>query len=75
MILTKTPLRISFAGGGSDYFHDNLNVNGKVVVTTINKYIYILLNNKYETLIFLSYLLFKKRKNANNNNKICPRPK
>ena len=67
MILTKTPLRISFAGGGSDYFHDNLNVNGKVVVTTINKYIYILLNNKYDKKVRVSY---SKTENVNSSEKL-----
>lgn len=44
MIVTKTPLRISFFGGGSDiaaFYQDN---EGLVVSTTINSYIYIALN-------------------------------
>jgi len=55
MILTKTPLRISFAGGGSDYFHDNVNIDGKVIVTTIDKYIYILVNKKHDDKVRISY--------------------
>lgn len=55
MILTKTPLRISFAGGGSDYFHDELKIDGKVIVTTINKYIYIMVNKKYDDELRVSY--------------------
>ncbi len=57
MILTKTPLRISFAGGGSDYFHDNLEIDGKVVVTSINKYIYTIFNNRYDKNVRASYSL------------------
>ena len=41
MIITKTPYRISFFGGGSDYpewFNKN---QGEVISTTINKFIYI----------------------------------
>jgi D-glycero-alpha-D-manno-heptose-7-phosphate kinase len=41
MIITKTPYRISFFGGGSDYpewVNENL---GEVISATINKYIYI----------------------------------
>ena len=41
MIITKTPYRISFFGGGSDYpewFNKN---HGEVISTTINKFIYI----------------------------------
>lgn len=41
MIITKTPYRISFFGGGSDY-PDWFNKNkGQVLSTTINKHIYI----------------------------------
>ena len=41
MIITKTPYRISFFGGGSDY-PEWYNFNaGKVLSTTIDKYIYI----------------------------------
>ena len=41
MIISKTPFRVSFFGGGTDYpdwFHHN---GGAVVSTTINKYCYI----------------------------------
>lgn len=41
MIITKTPFRISFFGGGTDY-PDWYNINGgRVISTTINKYCYI----------------------------------
>ena len=44
MILTKTPLRISFFGGGSDIpqFYDEHE--GMVLSTTINSYIYLAVN-------------------------------
>lgn len=41
MIITRTPYRISFFGGGTDYrpwFHEN---GGAVLATTINRYCYI----------------------------------
>ena len=41
MILSKTPYRISFFGGGSDYPEWLSENNGEVISTTINKYIYI----------------------------------
>ena len=41
MIITKTPYRISFFGGGSDYPHWFKKFQGKVLSTTINKHIYI----------------------------------
>ena len=65
MLLIKTPLRISFAGGGSDYFHDELNIDGKVVVTTINKYIYILVNKKYNDEVRVSYSKTENVKSSN----------
>ncbi len=41
MIITKTPLRISFIGGGTDLPSFSNRYCGRVVSTTINKYIYI----------------------------------
>jgi D-glycero-alpha-D-manno-heptose-7-phosphate kinase len=48
MIISRTPLRISFAGGGTDlpaFYHDE---PGMVVSTAINKYIYITVNPKFD---------------------------
>lgn len=55
MIISRTPLRISFAGGGSDlavYYRDG---GGSVVSTAIDKYIYITVNKKFDDLIRVSY--------------------
>ena len=41
MIITKTPYRISFFGGGSDYPEWFNKYNGQVLSATINKHIYI----------------------------------
>lgn len=41
MIITKTPFRISFFGGGSDYPKFYLKYGGKVIGTTIDKYAYL----------------------------------
>ncbi len=41
MIISKTPYRISFFGGGSDYPSWYIKNGGKVLSTTINKYLYI----------------------------------
>ena len=41
MIISKTPYRISFFGGGSDYPNWFNRYTGKVLSTTINKHIYI----------------------------------
>ena len=55
MIITKTPLRISFTGGGTD-LPDYYNINGGAVVSAgINKYIYITVNPKFDHKIRVSY--------------------
>ena len=41
MIISKTPYRISFFGGGSDYPNWYISNGVKVLSTTINKYVYI----------------------------------
>lgn len=42
MIVTRTPLRISFAGGGTDLPDFYRVRTGAVVSTAINKYVYIM---------------------------------
>jgi len=41
MIITRTPLRISFAGGGSDLKEYYQKFGGSVLSTSINKFIYL----------------------------------
>ena len=55
MIITRTPLRISFAGGGSDLPAYYENEPGAVVSTAIDKYIYITVNPKFDHKIRASY--------------------
>ena len=54
LIVTRTPLRISFAGGGTDLPNFYEHQPGAVLSTTINKYVYVtikrhgdLFNEKY----------------------------
>lgn len=54
MIITRTPFRISFAGGGSDLPSFYEKHEGCVISTSINKYMYISVHptfNKEETII------------------------
>lgn len=44
MIITRTPLRLSFFGGGTDYPDYYLRHGGSVIGTTIDKYVYVTLN-------------------------------
>lgn len=55
MIISRTPLRISFVGGGSDLSAFYLREPGGVVSTAINKYIYITVNRKFDHQIRASY--------------------
>lgn len=55
MIISRTPLRISFAGGGSDLGAFYRQEPGAVLSTSINKYIYINVNRKFDEKIRASY--------------------
>jgi len=55
MIVSKTPLRMSFVGGGSDlpaFYREEV---GAVLSTSIDKYMYICVNNKFDGRIRISY--------------------
>ncbi len=56
MIMTKTPLRMTFVGGGTDIpsFY-RANGPGAVVSAAINKYVYITVNKKFDDNIRVSY--------------------
>lgn len=48
MIAVRTPLRISFFGGGTDVANVYNEIGGAVFSTSIDRYIYIFLNYKYD---------------------------
>ena len=48
MIITRTPLRVSFCGGGTDLPSYYRNSQGCVVSTSLNKYVYITVNRLTE---------------------------
>jgi D-glycero-alpha-D-manno-heptose-7-phosphate kinase len=55
MIISRTPLRISFAGGGTDLPAFYRDEPGMVVSTAIDKYIYITVNSKFDHKVRASY--------------------
>ena len=55
MIISRTPLRTSFVGGGSDLAAFYRTSPGAVVSSAINKYIYITVNKKFDNKIRASY--------------------
>ncbi len=55
MIVSRTPLRVSFVGGGSDLPSFYEKSKGAVVSVSIDKYMYIMVNRKFDNKIRISY--------------------
>ena len=55
MIITKTPLRITFAGGGSDMASYYTKHPACCISATINKYVYVLVKKRFDKKIYLKY--------------------
>ncbi len=55
MIITRTPFRVSFAGGGSDLASYYSREPGVVLSTAINKYMYIAVKGHFEQNFRISY--------------------
>ena len=55
MIITRTPFRVSFAGGGTDLVAFYRHETGAVVSTAIKKYMYITVNRRFDNTIRVSY--------------------
>ena len=55
MIISQTPLRISICGGGTD-LRDYYSIKGGFVLsTTIDKYIYVIVKQRFDDLIYVNY--------------------
>lgn len=55
MIISRTPLRMSFVGGGSDLPSFYRRFGGAVLSTAIDKYVYVSVNRKFDGGIRLAY--------------------
>ena len=55
MIISRTPLRVSFTGGGSDLPAFYRLHGGAVISTAIDKYIFVNINKKFDSGIRVSY--------------------
>ena len=55
MIISRTPMRVSLMGGGSDLACYYGRGSGLVVSTAMDRYIYITVNKKFDDLIRVSY--------------------
>lgn len=55
MLITQTPLRISLAGGGTDLPEFYRRHGGAVLSTAIDKYVYVIINERYDDKIYIDY--------------------
>lgn len=55
MIISQTPLRISLSGGGTDLPDYYLEHEGFVLSTAIDKYIYVMVKERFDDLIYVDY--------------------
>ena len=56
MIVTQTPLRVSFAGGGTDLAAYYERREGFVVSTAIDKFAYVIVKERFDEAIYLNYM-------------------
>ena len=55
MIITQTPLRISFFGGGTDFRDFYRHEGGCVLSSAIDKYIFVIVKRRFDRMIRLGY--------------------
>jgi len=55
MIISRTPFRMSFVGGGSDLPTFYRQQHGAVLTTAIDKYVYVTINKKFDDGIRIAY--------------------
>jgi D-glycero-alpha-D-manno-heptose-7-phosphate kinase len=55
MIITQTPLRVSFAGGGTDFAAFYEREEGCVISSAIDKYIYVIIKERFDRKIRIGY--------------------
>jgi len=55
MIIVRTPLRVSFVGGGSDLKAFYSQKDGRVVCTAIDKFVYAIVKERFDDMIYINY--------------------
>ena len=55
MIVVRTPLRISFLGGGTDFPEYYREHSGAVLSTAIDKYIYVIVKQRFDHKVYVNY--------------------
>ena len=70
MIITKTPFRMSFFGGGTDIPEFFLKHEGAVISTTFDKYCYVNVRHLPRFFDYSTHLTYSKVEFVNNNDEI-----
>lgn len=55
MLISQTPLRVSLAGGGTDFARYYREHEGEVVSAAIDKYVYVIVVPRFDELIIVNY--------------------
>lgn len=55
MIVTQTPLRVSFLGGGTDFRDFYTHDGGCVLSSAIDKYVFVVLKERFDDRIYVNY--------------------
>lgn len=55
MIIVRTPLRLSFVGGGSDIPAFYRRSEGRVVSCAMDKYVYVIVKSRFDDKIYINY--------------------
>jgi D-glycero-alpha-D-manno-heptose-7-phosphate kinase len=55
MLIVQTPLRISFAGGGTDFPDFYSKYGGAVLSTAINKYVFVIVKKRFDDDVCVNY--------------------
>lgn len=55
MIISQTPLRISFVGGGTDLKSFYNQEDGMVISSAIDKYVYVIVKERFDEKIYINY--------------------
>lgn len=70
MIISRTPLRVSFFGGGTDYPPYYLREKGLVVGCAINKYVYVSVNKNSKFFDYKTRISYRQTELVNNVDEI-----
>ncbi len=57
MIISRTPVRVSFCGGGTDldWFANSEKNGGRVISLALNRYIHVTVNARFDDMVRVSY--------------------